>query len=105
MFQVNNVEWNLDLVEPYSRMLGRSDNTITLGVTDNNDRTVYMNNRLSYGMFDKVLCHEMCHVFSFSYGLHIPIETEEIIADFLSTYGRDVFAVADDILRRFVMAA
>ena len=86
-------------------MLRRSDNTITLGVTDNNDRTVYINDRLSYGMLDKVLCHELCHVFSFSYGLHIPIETEEMIADFLSTYGRDVIAVADDILKEVLLVA
>lgn len=105
MFQVNGIDWNLSLVEPHSPTLRRSDNTITLGVTDNNDKTVYMNDKLSDWMFDKVLCHELCHVFSFSYGLHIPIETEEIIADFLSTYGRDVFAVADDIMRRFVMVA
>lgn len=86
-------------------MLRRSDGTITLGVTDNNDRTVYMNNRLSYDMFDRVICHELCHVFSFAYNLHIPIETEEMIADFLSTYGRDVIAVADDILKEVLLAA
>lgn len=86
-------------------MLRRSDGTITLGVTDNNDRTVYMNNRLSYDMFDRVICHELCHVFSFAYNLHIPIEIEEMIADFLSTYGRDVIAVADDILKEFLLVA
>lgn len=86
-------------------MLRRSDGTITLGVTDNNDRAVYMNNRLSYDMFDRVICHELCHVFSFAYNLHIPIETEEMIADFLSTYGRDVIAVADDILKEVLLVA
>lgn len=105
MFQVNGLNWNISLVESHSPMLRRSDNTITLGVTDNNDRTVYMNNRLSYDMFDKVLCHELCHVFSFSYDLHIPIEIEEMISDFLSTYGRDVIAVADDILKEVLLAA
>ena len=105
MFKVNGLNWEISLVEPHSDMLRRSDNTITLGVTDNNDRTVYMNNRLSYDMFDKVLCHELCHVFSFAYNLHIPIEIEEMIADFLSTYGRDVIAVADDILKEVLLAA
>lgn len=105
MFVVNGIEWNLSLVEPYSDMLRRSDNTITLGVTDNNEKTVYINNRLNDRMFDKVLCHELCHVASFSYGLHIDIQTEEIIADFLSTYGREIFDIADDLLRRFVRAA
>lgn len=105
MFQVNGLNWRISLVEPHSHMLKRSDGTITLGVTDNNDRTVYMNNRLSYDMFDKVLCHELCHVFSFSYGLHIPIEIEEMIADFLSTYGRDVIDVADNILKDILLVA
>lgn len=105
MFRVNNLEWNISLVEPRSPVLKRSDGTITLGVTDNNDRTVYINNRLSYDMFDRVICHELCHVFSFAYNLHIPIETEEMIADFLSTYGRDVIAVADDILKEFLLVA
>lgn len=105
MFVVNGIEWNLSLVEPYSTNLLRSDNTITLGVTDNNDKTVYINNRLSEQMFDKVLSHELCHVASFSYGLHIDIQTEEIIADFLSTYGREIFDIADDLLRRFVRVA
>lgn len=105
MFMVNGIKWNLSLVEPYSTNLLRSDNTITLGVTDNNDKTVYINNRLSERMFDKVLSHELCHVASFSYGLHIDIQTEEIIADFLSTYGREIFDIADDLLRRFVRVA
>lgn len=105
MIHINGLDWQISLVEPHSHMLKRSDGTITLGVTDNNDRTVYMNNRLSYDMFDKVLCHELCHVFSFSYGLHIPIEIEEMIADFLSTYGRDVIAVADNILKDILLVA
>lgn len=105
MFEVNGIWWNLSLVEPYSGNLKRSDNTFTLGVTDNNNKTVYIDNHLYGAMLDKVICHELCHVFSFSYNLNIPIETEEIIADFLATYGRDVFIVADDILQRFVMVA
>ena len=40
-----------------------------------------------------------------AYGLHIPIEIEEMIADFLSTYGRDVIAVADDILKEVLLVA
>lgn len=105
MFVVNGIEWKLSLAEPYSDNLKRSDNTITLGVTDNNTKTIYINNRLSDAMFDKVLCHELCHVASFSYNLHIDIHTEEIIASFLSTYGREIFDIADDLLRRFMRIA
>lgn len=98
MFIVNGIEWNLSLIEPYSDNLKRSDNTITLGVTDNNTKTIYINNKLSDAMFDKVLCHELVHVFSFENNLSIPIETEEIIANFMSLYGRDIIYLADDIM-------
>lgn len=105
MFVVNGIDWNLSLVEPYSDMLKRSDNSITLGVTDNNLKTVFLNNRLRGHMLDKVLCHEIVHTFCFSFGCSFDIHTEEIIADFLATYGREVFDVADSILQRFVRVA
>ena len=105
MFIVNGIEWNLRLVEPYSDNLKRSDNTLALGVTDNNTKTICINNRVSDAMFEKILCHELCHVASFSYNLHIDIQTEEIIANFLSTYGREIFDIADDLLRRFMRVA
>lgn len=98
MFVVNGENWNLSPVEPHSANLRRSDNTITFGVTDNNVKTIYINNRLPQKMFYKILCHELTHVFSFEYGLIIPIETEEIIADFMSLYGRDIIYLADDLL-------
>ena len=104
-FVVNGIEWNLSLVGPFSDNLKRSDNAFTLGVTDNNTKTVYINNRVSDAMFDKILCHELCHVASFAYNLHIDIQTEEIIADFLSTNGSEIFDIADDLLRRFMRVA
>lgn len=105
MFVVNGIEWNLSLAEPYSDNLKRSDNTLALGVTDNNTKTVYINNRVSDAMFEKILCHEIVHTFCFSYGCTFDIQTEEIIADFLATYGREVFDVADNILQRFARVA
>lgn len=102
-FRVNGIEWNLSLVEPYSDNLKRSDNTITLGVTDNNTKSIYINNRLSDAMFDKVLCHELVHVFSFENNLSVPIETEEIIANFMSLYGRDIIYLADDIMSSLII--
>lgn len=105
MFQVNGIEWYLRTVEPLSDDLMRSDGSYTCGVTDNMTKTVYISSLLTGGFLDKVICHELCHVFSFSYELHIPIKTEEIIADFLATYGRDVFDLADELLKRFIRVA
>jgi hypothetical protein len=96
-FVVNDQEWNLQFVNPSSKDLMRSNATITLGMTDNNTRTVYINNRLSDYMTNKVLAHELCHVFAFSFDYSMPIEVEETVADFFSLFGRDMINLLDDL--------
>ena len=98
-FTVNNQEWELRFVHPNSKNLMRSDGSITLGMTDCNTKTVYINNRLNNYMTDKVLCHELTHVYAFSFDYFIDIQTEEIVADFLSLFGRDIIYLLDDIIK------
>ena len=98
-FTVNNNIWYLEFVKPNSRYLMRSDNSITLGMTDNNVKTVYINNRLNDYMKDKVLCHELTHVFAFEFDYYMDIDTEEIVADFMSLYGRDIVYLLDDLIK------
>lgn len=97
-FTVNNTVWLLKFERPSSKNLTRSDGSYTLGVTDNDLKTVFINNRLSDEMFDRVLCHELVHVYSFENNLNIDIRTEEIIADFMSLYGRNIIHLADNLL-------
>lgn len=97
VFTVNNQEWNLVFVKSNSKELMRSDGSITIGMTDNNTRTVYINNRLSDYMTNKVLAHEICHVFAFSFDYSMPIEVEETVADFFSLFGRDMINLLDDL--------
>jgi hypothetical protein len=99
MFKCNGKTWNLAFVEPYNDNLTRSDGSRTVGVTDNNTKTVYLSNLLRGKFLDKVLCHELVHVASFSYDCSIDIETEEIIADFMSLYGREIIYLADDLMK------
>lgn len=102
MFTINGIVWNLRLVEPHSTMLMRSDNTYTFGMTDRNTQCIYISNRINGSFFDRVLCHELCHAFCLSYNLTMDIQTEEIVADFLATYGREVFALADKLISGFM---
>jgi hypothetical protein len=98
-FTVNNQEWNLVFVKPNSRNLMRSDGSITLGITDNNVKTVFVNDRLNNYMTDKVICHELTHVFAFEFDYYMNIETEEIVADFMSLYGRNIVYLLDDLIK------
>jgi hypothetical protein len=102
MFECNGKTWNIALVEPYSMELRRSDGSKTVGVTDNNTKTIYLSNLLQGKFLDKVLCHELVHVASFSYECSIDIETEEIIADFMSLYGREIIYMADELMQHFI---
>ena len=102
MFTINGMDWNLRLVEPHSTMLMRSDNTYTFGMTDRNTQCIYISNRINGSFFDRVLCHELCHAFCLSYNLTMDIQTEEIVADFLATYGREVFALADELISGYM---
>jgi len=98
VFKINDIEWNILYVNPNSECLMRSDGTITLGVTDWSTRTVYLSNALSGSLLERVLSHELVHCASFSYDCQIPIDVEEIVADFLSLYGKEVVGIADEIL-------
>ena len=98
-FIVNNQEWKLLFVKPNSKELMRSDGSITLGMTDNNVKIVFVNNRLNDYMTDKVICHELTHVFAFEFDYYMDIETEEIVADFMSLYGRNIILLLDDLIK------
>ena len=98
-FIVNNQEWKLRFVKPNSKELMRSDGSITLGMTDNNVKTVFVNNRLNDYMTDKVICHELTHVFAFEFDYYMDIETEEIVADFMSLYSRNIILLLDDLIK------
>lgn len=97
-FMVNGTIWTLQFVNPRSKHLMTSTGIYTLGVTDNNVKTVYIADNLSEHMTDKVFCHELTHVHSFEYNYYMPIEVEEIVADFMSLYGRNIVYLADDIM-------
>lgn len=98
-FMVNGHAWVLQFARPSSENLRRSDGSWTFGTTDNSVKTVFILDGMSEYMTDKVLCHELTHVFSFENNCYIPIETEEIIADFMSLYGRSIIYLADDLMR------
>lgn len=99
MFEINGIEWDILFVNPHSDKLRRSDSSITHAVTDWNDRTVYVSTLPRGAFLRKIVCHELCHCFCFSYDIHIPIEQEEFMADWISRYGEDLIYLLDDLMR------
>lgn len=97
MFTVNNLEWNISLVEPHSPMLRRSDGGYTVGMCDRTERTIYVSSALQGEFLRKVLIHEVCHSAMMSYGIIMSIEQEELFCDLIATYGDEIFEIADRV--------
>lgn len=94
-FEINGIKWEVISVEPFSDCLRRSDGSFAVGVTDNSTKTICLSNRL-YGAYKrKVLIHEICHAVCMSRDIHIPIEQEEFLCDFVASYGDEVFNIAE----------
>ena len=98
IFSINGTIWQVQYKSSNSGELKRSDGTISLGVTDRNTHTIYLSNALHGYMQRKVLIHEVCHAICMSYDVHLPIEQEEILCDFVATYGDEVFEIVDMVL-------
>ena len=98
MFTINSRYWHISFVSPNSDHLRRSDGSLTVGVTDGNVNTVFLSDSLTDDFLRKVLCHELCHVFCFSYNINMPIEQEEFMADWLSLYGEELIYLLDDLM-------
>lgn len=98
MFEINGIYWNVIYVDPDNDNLRRSDGSITLGVTDLDTKTVYINNRLRGALLRKVMLHEICHCFIFSTGIYFDLVTEEIVCDFVATWSKDMFDIVDMLL-------
>ena len=98
IFSINGTMWQVQYKNSNSSELRRSDNTISLGVTDIRTHTVCLSNKLRGYMLRKVLIHEICHAICMSYDVYLPIEQEEILCDFVATYGDEVFDIVDMVL-------
>ena len=105
MFFINGIQWEVIFVNGNSSYLMRSDGSITVGMTDWNNRCIYLSNRLRGGFLRKVLAHELCHCFCFSHNVYMPIDEEERLADWISLYGTDLVYLLDDLMNTVLKKA
>ena len=88
MFNINGEFWRVEFTNPYNPALQQLDNTYTIGMCDNNTKTIYLADFLEGDMLKKVLCHEIVHAAMFSYNIILTIDQEELLADIIATYRR-----------------
>lgn len=97
-FDMNGYVWQVKIVQANSNDLCRSDGTITVGVTDSSQLTIYLSNRLRGAFLRKVMLHEFTHALMFSYDYRLTLQEEEFVCDFLASNTDEVIFKVDEIL-------
>lgn len=100
LFEINGIKWELYFVDSMSEKLIREDESRTVGMTELDTNSVYIANNLSPEFEWKVICHEVVHCAMFSYNIYLTVQEEELIADLIATYGREIIEIADKIFSR-----
>ncbi len=95
MFNINNENWNVLIVEAYNPILMRPNGLFTLGCCDDETKTIYISKVVSGDLFWKVLCHEIAHAAMFSYDVTLTDEQEELIADIIATFGAEIIDITN----------
>jgi len=94
-FELNSIQWQIVWVDNKSLLLSRTDGSMSVGVTDMNTHCIYLAKSLYGAFLRKVIIHELCHCVCMSYNIYMPIEQEEMLCDFVATYGDQVFEIVD----------
>lgn len=98
-FYIDDVFWKIIFVPAYSPYLRRSDGSYTLGMTDRGTKCIYIANNLYGYLLRKVLAHEICHAEIMTQDIDLDIEEEELLCDFVATFGSDIVSLTDRIFR------
>lgn len=94
-FELNSIQWQIVWVDNKNSLLSRTDGSMSVGVTDINTHCIYLAKSLHGAFLRKVIIHELCHCVCMSYNIYMPIEQEEMLCDFVATYGDQVFEIVD----------
>ena len=97
MIIINGIEWKIKFVQPWDEVLIRENGTHALGMCDRFVKTIYLAKNLEGSMLKKVICHELVHAAMFSYGVHLSVDQEEVIADIIATYGEEIINITNKV--------
>lgn len=100
MFTINHEVWIVKFMQPYDEIFRMDNGEFTIGVCDDNTKTIYISNLLRGEKLKQVLCHEIVHAAMFSYNVELDYEQEELLANLIAIYGKEIVQITDNIFKR-----
>jgi hypothetical protein len=100
LFNINGEDWTILSVVPDSPYLKRRSGGYTVGVCDDNLKTIFVATGLDQTLLKKVLCHEIVHAAMFSYNVELTLEQEELVADLIASYGEEIFEITNQMFKK-----
>ena len=100
MFTINHRIWTIKFIDPYDAIFLMDNGQFTIGVCDDDTKTIYLSTVLKGEKLKQVLCHEIVHAAMFSYGVELEYEQEELLANLVAIYGKEVVQITDNIFKR-----
>lgn len=100
MININGETWFVKFTQPYDDIFITEDGSRTIGVCDDNTKTIYLANSLRGKKLKKVLCHELVHAAMFSYDVSLVYEQEELLANLIATYGEEIIEITNKVFKR-----
>ncbi len=101
-FKVNGLKWTLLNLKPEDERLKIRNNSC-FGVTSYHDLMVYMDITQAKELYRQTVIHELIHVFTFSFGVHLIAnnDTEEPVCDFIGAHFDEIRAIADKVMKLY----
>lgn len=100
MFTINHEIWVVKFMQPYDAIFRMDNGEFTIGVCDDNTKTIYISNLLRGEKLKQVLCHEIVHAAMFSYNVELDYKQEELLANLIAIYGKEIVQITDNIFKR-----
>lgn len=83
------------LVPPHDERLRMPDGEFALGACNGEAKMICINEELTCGEFEQVLCHELVHASMFAYNIELSFNEEELLAEIISIFGEEIVDITD----------
>ncbi len=100
MFNINGEIWLLKFTQPFDDIFLMPNGEYTVGVCDDNQKTIFLSTSLRCQELRQVLCHEIVHAAMFSYNVFLDYQQEELLANIIATYGGEIINITDNMFKR-----